>query len=191
MTSSASSRRVCPSAHRWSSAWPTACVRNKSDAEDVAQEAFVRAYRSMRGLRDRTKFKAWLVRMTWRLALDWRRAARRRDVREDAVARISPQFGDAEDDAVEQSETGASLGRDRGRCPRSCASSWFSRPSRDTRFVTWPSWSACLTARSSRGCSKHGGDCRSGCDDDRTRRAAGTRSGARRVAVAGLRGARP
>lgn len=27
-------------------------VRNKSDAEDVAQEAFVRAYRSMRGLRD-------------------------------------------------------------------------------------------------------------------------------------------
>ena len=39
--------------------------------------------------------------MTWRLALDWRRATRRRDVREDAVARISPQFGDAENDAVE------------------------------------------------------------------------------------------
>jgi len=76
-------------------------LRNRSDAEDVAQEAFVRAYRSMRGLRDRTKFRAWLVRMTWRLALDWRRAAKRRDVREDAVARISPQFGDAETDAVE------------------------------------------------------------------------------------------
>ena len=76
-------------------------VRNQSDAEDVAQEAFVRAYRGMRGLRDRTKFRAWLVRMTWRLALDWRRASQRRDAREDALARISPQFGDAESDAVE------------------------------------------------------------------------------------------
>jgi RNA polymerase sigma-70 factor (ECF subfamily) len=75
-------------------------LRNQSDAEDVAQEAFVRAYRGMRNLRDRTKFRAWLVRMTWRLALDWRRAGRRRDSREDALARISPQFGDAERDAV-------------------------------------------------------------------------------------------
>ena len=77
-------------------------VRNQSDAEDVAQEAFVRAYRSMRSLRDRTKFKAWLVRLTWRLALDWRRAERRRGAREDAIARVTRQFGNAEDDAAEQ-----------------------------------------------------------------------------------------
>lgn len=76
-------------------------VRNQSDAEDVAQEAFLRAYRRMRDLRDRTRFRAWLVRLTWRLALDWRRTARRRDAREDAVARTSPRVGDAERDAVE------------------------------------------------------------------------------------------
>src|SRR5687767_1347603 len=58
-------------------------LRNRPDAEDVAQEAFLRAYRNMRTLRDRTKFRAWLVRLTWRLALDWRRAERRRDAREE------------------------------------------------------------------------------------------------------------
>ena len=76
-------------------------LRNQPDAEDVAQEAFLRAYRRMRDLRDRTKFRAWLVRLTWRLALDWRRTARRRGAREDAVARISPQVGDAEREVVE------------------------------------------------------------------------------------------
>jgi len=77
-------------------------VRNRSDAEDVAQEAFVRAYRRMRHLRDRTKFRAWLVRLTFRLALDCRRGDRRRSAREDTAARLSPRFGDAEHDAVER-----------------------------------------------------------------------------------------
>src|SRR6266704_2439234 len=41
-------------------------VRNREDAEDVAQEAFAKAYRSFHQLRDRERFRAWLVRMTWR-----------------------------------------------------------------------------------------------------------------------------
>src|SRR6266850_2864800 len=57
-------------------------LRHRQDAEDVAQEAFVKAYRSFRQLRDRDRFRAWLVRMTWRLALDRQRANRRRAVRE-------------------------------------------------------------------------------------------------------------
>jgi RNA polymerase sigma-70 factor (ECF subfamily) len=75
-------------------------VRNQSDAEDVAQEAFVRAYRSFRSLRDRDRFRAWLVRMTWRIAIDWKRGHRRRGAREEAVARLAPQFGDAERDVI-------------------------------------------------------------------------------------------
>ncbi|MEO7189685.1 MAG: sigma-70 family RNA polymerase sigma factor [Vicinamibacterales bacterium] len=71
-------------------------VRNQSDAEDVAQEAFVRAHRAFRQLRDRHRFRAWLVRMTWRLALDSKRGARRRGAREDSVARLAPRFGNAE-----------------------------------------------------------------------------------------------
>jgi len=61
-------------------------LRHHQDAEDVAQEAFVKAHRSFRQLRDRERFKAWLVRMTWRLALDRRRSDRRRVQREQDVA---------------------------------------------------------------------------------------------------------
>ena len=61
-------------------------LRHRQDAEDVAQEAFVKAYRSFRELRDRDRFRAWLVRMTWRLAIDRQRNDRRRVAREDAAA---------------------------------------------------------------------------------------------------------
>lgn len=57
-------------------------LRQREDAEDVAQEAFAKAYRHFRELRDRERFRPWLVRMTWRLALDRRRADRRRQARE-------------------------------------------------------------------------------------------------------------
>lgn len=62
-------------------------LRNRADAEDVAQEAFAKAHRSFRQLRDRERFRGWLVRMTWRLALDHRKSARRRGVRELAAIR--------------------------------------------------------------------------------------------------------
>ena len=60
-------------------------LRQREDAEDVAQEAFAKAYRSFRALRDREKFRAWLVRMTWRTALDRQRANRRRSTKETLV----------------------------------------------------------------------------------------------------------
>jgi len=57
-------------------------LRQREDAEDVAQDAFAKAYRSFQQLRDRERFRAWLVRMTWRMALDRQRANRRRFARE-------------------------------------------------------------------------------------------------------------
>jgi RNA polymerase sigma-70 factor (ECF subfamily) len=57
-------------------------LRNRQDAEDVAQEAFAKAYRRFGQLRDRARFRAWLSRMTWRLAIDRQRANRRRVSRE-------------------------------------------------------------------------------------------------------------
>jgi RNA polymerase sigma-70 factor (ECF subfamily) len=51
----------------------------------VAQEAFAKAYRSFHQLRDRERFRAWLVRMTWRMALDRQRSNRRRMVREEGI----------------------------------------------------------------------------------------------------------
>ena len=61
-------------------------LRHRQDAEDVAQEAFAKAFRSFRQLRDRERFRAWLVRMTWRLAIDRQRSERRRAMREMAPA---------------------------------------------------------------------------------------------------------
>ena len=58
-------------------------LRQREDAEEIAQEAFAKAYRSFGQLRDRERFRAWLVRMTWRLALDRQRANRRRSAREE------------------------------------------------------------------------------------------------------------
>jgi RNA polymerase sigma-70 factor (ECF subfamily) len=60
-------------------------LRHREDAEDVAQEAFAKAYRNFRQLRDRGRFRAWLARMTWRLAIDRHRAAGRRQKLEQGV----------------------------------------------------------------------------------------------------------
>jgi RNA polymerase sigma-70 factor (ECF subfamily) len=57
-------------------------LRNREDAEETTQEAFARAYRNFAKLRDRSRFRAWLVRITWRLAIDKQRAAKRRSLRE-------------------------------------------------------------------------------------------------------------
>ncbi len=65
-------------------------LRNREDAEDVAQEAFLKAYRNFHRLRDRERFRSWLVRIAWRLALDRLRSAGRRERRELAAAELSP-----------------------------------------------------------------------------------------------------
>lgn len=57
-------------------------LRNTAEAEDVAQEALLRAYRRFERLRDRNRFRAWLVRIAFRLALDRARSAKRREQRE-------------------------------------------------------------------------------------------------------------
>jgi RNA polymerase sigma-70 factor, ECF subfamily len=57
-------------------------LRNGADAEDVAQEALLRAYRRFDRLRDRNRFRAWLVRISFRLAIDRVRSAKRREQRE-------------------------------------------------------------------------------------------------------------
>ena len=66
-------------------------LRNNTDAEDVAQEALLRAYRRFEHLRDRGRFRAWLVRITFRLAIDRVRSSKRREVRETLWSETSPR----------------------------------------------------------------------------------------------------
>jgi RNA polymerase sigma-70 factor (ECF subfamily) len=74
-------------------------LRHREDAEDVAQEALGRGYVSYRTLRNRDRFRAWLVRTTWRLAIDRREQDRRRGAREQAVG-PAPTEADAEEVAA-------------------------------------------------------------------------------------------
>jgi RNA polymerase sigma-70 factor, ECF subfamily len=57
-------------------------LRNPLEAEDVAQEALLRGYRKFEHLRDARRFRSWLVRVSFRLALDRSRSGRRRLERE-------------------------------------------------------------------------------------------------------------
>ena len=57
-------------------------LRHSADAEDVAQEALLKAYRNFERLRDRARFRGWLVRIVFRMALDRWRSVKRREKRE-------------------------------------------------------------------------------------------------------------
>ena len=82
-------------------------VRQRQDAEEIAQEAFAKAYRSFSQLRDRGSFRAWLVRMTWRLAIDRWRADRRRSAREQVSLADTPQV--SIEDVASRNERAARL----------------------------------------------------------------------------------
>jgi RNA polymerase sigma-70 factor (ECF subfamily) len=77
-------------------------LRNSPDAEDVAQEALLRAYRHFASLRERERFQPWLVRTTWRLAIDRLRSASRREQRELDAASGQPPAPTVEAIAREQ-----------------------------------------------------------------------------------------
>jgi len=55
-----------------------AALGSPADAEDVAQETFVTAYRKLDGFRGDASFKTWLLAIAWRKALDRRGSLGRR-----------------------------------------------------------------------------------------------------------------
>ncbi|HLG96240.1 MAG TPA: RNA polymerase sigma factor [Bryobacteraceae bacterium] len=52
-------------------------VRNRDIAEELAQDVFLRVYRSREKYRPGAKFATWLFRITRNVALNWRRDTRR------------------------------------------------------------------------------------------------------------------
>src|SRR5687768_7059446 len=74
-------------------------LRRREDAEEVAQEAFTRASARFRDLRAPEQFRAWIVRVTWRLAIDRWRSERRREAREQHTG-AEPGQRTVEDDAL-------------------------------------------------------------------------------------------
>jgi RNA polymerase sigma-70 factor (ECF subfamily) len=85
-------------------------LRRREDAEDVAQDAFLRAHRAFASLRDRDCFRAWLVRTAFRLALDRLRGERRRARREDVAAIEAPVHAESVEEAAARAEMRARVG---------------------------------------------------------------------------------
>jgi DNA-directed RNA polymerase specialized sigma24 family protein len=85
-------------------------LRRREDAEDVAQDAFLRAHRAFASLRDRDCFRAWLVRTAFRLALDRRRGEKRRARREDVAAIEAPVHAESVLAAIQEHDV-ASVAR--------------------------------------------------------------------------------
>ena len=52
----------------------------EEEARDVVQDAFLRAYRGLRGFKGEAKFSSWLYRITLNLCRDWIRRQRRAPV---------------------------------------------------------------------------------------------------------------
>mgnify|MGYP000868143956 CR=1 FL=1 len=52
-------------------------VGNPDDAYDVAQEAFIRVYRSLKGFKGEAKFSTWIYRIVSNLCIDLNRRSRR------------------------------------------------------------------------------------------------------------------
>ena len=69
-------------------------VRNPTEAEDVTQDAFVKAYRSLGRFRDESPFRPWLLKIVRNEALNRVRGNKRRDRLAIQVGR-DPVSGDA------------------------------------------------------------------------------------------------
>jgi RNA polymerase sigma factor (sigma-70 family) len=74
------------------------------EADDVAQEAFVTAFRKLDTFRGEAAFRTWLLRIAWREAQDWRRRLRRR-LRRFVAAEDEESFTDPAPHRPSQEET--------------------------------------------------------------------------------------
>ncbi len=48
-------------------------LRNREEAEEAAQDAFLKAYRALASFEQRSKFSTWLYQIAWRAAIDRQR----------------------------------------------------------------------------------------------------------------------
>ncbi|MBK7874287.1 MAG: sigma-70 family RNA polymerase sigma factor [Planctomycetes bacterium] len=103
-------------------------VGNPEDAEDLAQETFVRAHRSLALYRTEASFPTWLLRIAHHLAIDHRRAAARPH-RAASFSGLDPAVVDA---LVERGEHGAGPGSEaqRGELVRRLATALDRLPAR-------------------------------------------------------------
>lgn len=78
-------------------------VNDPSDAQDVAQEAFIKAYRALPNFRGDSSFYTWIYRIAANTAKNWLVAQRRRPPGSDIDAQDAEQF--LGDPALQETDT--------------------------------------------------------------------------------------
>jgi RNA polymerase sigma-70 factor (ECF subfamily) len=78
-------------------------LKNRADAEDVAQEVFVKAFLSLGTYKGQSAFYTWLYRITYNMAIDFRRKMNRRggvhvELRGDGIKRDQTASGPVSQD---------------------------------------------------------------------------------------------
>jgi RNA polymerase sigma-70 factor (ECF subfamily) len=77
----------------------------EEDARDVVQEAFLRAYRGLKGFKGEAKFSSWLYRITLNLCRDWMRKERRAPIVQVPEGTDAVDLADERASPVESVET--------------------------------------------------------------------------------------
>src|SRR3954463_2462070 len=83
-----------------------ACVGSPAEADDVAQEAFVTAFKKLDTFRGDAQFRTWLLSITWRKAID-----RRKSISRWLRLAVTPSRTDAGEDSFDQMERVAAPNR--------------------------------------------------------------------------------
>ena len=130
---------------------------SQQEAEDLVQEAYVRAFRSWQQFRPGTNLRAWLLRIVHNLAVDASRKRSRTPHTEPVEEgdyylyhRLGAGTAPEESDQVlERLSQGASSPPSR-RCRSSTATPWCSSISRTSHIRTRPTSSTCRSAPSCR-----------------------------------------
>ncbi|MGI8649243.1 MAG: RNA polymerase sigma factor [Rubrobacter sp.] len=81
---------------------------NRQDAEDAAQESFVRAYERLEGFEGRSSFKTWMTRLAVNTSLN-ERSKRIRASREIPPEAVTPNPGDDPEERARASETAGQI----------------------------------------------------------------------------------
>jgi RNA polymerase sigma-70 factor (ECF subfamily) len=69
-------------------------THDRATADDVTQDAFLRAFRNLRSYRGQSKFSSWLLRIVRNCAIDaYHRVARQRRLVEEVGGRTTPERG--------------------------------------------------------------------------------------------------
>ena len=70
------------------------CCGNKSDADDLAQDALVKAYLSSAGYQDKGRFRSWLFKSAYNTFLNHRASCRKMDTIDEARTLVSSTAAD-------------------------------------------------------------------------------------------------